>query len=515
MPVTLKLTFPAGSYHATPWGRHVNEGVAEWPPSPWRLLRALIAIWKRTCPDMPEEQVRRILSALAQPPVFRLPAHQVAHTRHYMPWEKKGPLDRTLVFDTFVSVNRSDSVLAHWPEAMLEACDRDGLSILAANLAWLGRAESWVCAEVTNEDADWNCVPSETDASPLPVLCPDPIASFTDDFYPAHDPDKLAKGKVKPAGFLFDCPRWHLCLDTETIHAERWPGVPGSQWVNYSRPVAQLTRSRVRDRQQRQRSTVARFLLDGPVLPLETETITVAEQFRRAAMSRFRRQCERDPARATAYQRRDRPDQFASPVLSGKSLQGTVLSDHQHAYYLPTAEGTNPHRITHVTLFARSGLGENEISALSSLHELKMGEGVRLRVQLIGLGQLDDFNCRQFAHSAEWVSVTPFLGPAHIGRNSTQRYMRKAISREWRRLTAQIADFCDIRLQTVTELNADDTAWMGRPRPFEFRRVRAKHAADGYRPCGAYRLAFSRPLRGPLSLGYASHFGLGLFTPTE
>jgi len=32
MPVTIKLNFPAGRYHATPWGRHVNEGVAEWPP---------------------------------------------------------------------------------------------------------------------------------------------------------------------------------------------------------------------------------------------------------------------------------------------------------------------------------------------------------------------------------------------------------------------------------------------------------------------------------------------------
>ena len=40
MPITIKLTFPGGRYHATPWGRHVNEGVPEWPPSPWRLLRA-------------------------------------------------------------------------------------------------------------------------------------------------------------------------------------------------------------------------------------------------------------------------------------------------------------------------------------------------------------------------------------------------------------------------------------------------------------------------------------------
>ena len=64
MPVTLKLTFPGGRYHATPWGRHVNEGVPEWPPSPWRLLRALVAVWKRTCPDLTQEQVQPVLAAL-------------------------------------------------------------------------------------------------------------------------------------------------------------------------------------------------------------------------------------------------------------------------------------------------------------------------------------------------------------------------------------------------------------------------------------------------------------------
>ena len=41
MPTTLVLTFPWGRYHANPWGRHVNEGAVELPPSPWRLLRAV------------------------------------------------------------------------------------------------------------------------------------------------------------------------------------------------------------------------------------------------------------------------------------------------------------------------------------------------------------------------------------------------------------------------------------------------------------------------------------------
>jgi CRISPR-associated protein Csb1 len=82
------------------------------------------------------------------------------------------------------------------------------------------------------------------------VFCADPATCFDGDHYPTLDPAKLAKGKVKPAEYLFDCPPWHLCLDTETIHAQRWPTVPGSRWVNYTRPEEKRTFSFARRRLQ-------------------------------------------------------------------------------------------------------------------------------------------------------------------------------------------------------------------------------------------------------------------------
>jgi CRISPR-associated protein Csb2 len=45
--IALCLCFPAGRYHATPWGRHVNEAALAWPPEPVRILRALIACHHR------------------------------------------------------------------------------------------------------------------------------------------------------------------------------------------------------------------------------------------------------------------------------------------------------------------------------------------------------------------------------------------------------------------------------------------------------------------------------------
>src|SRR6266404_4683186 len=84
---TLKLRFPGGRYHATPWGHHVNEGLIEWPPSPWRLLRALIACGfsSQGWTEIPA-QAQQLLDKLAAVfPSYRLPEASAAHSRHFMP----------------------------------------------------------------------------------------------------------------------------------------------------------------------------------------------------------------------------------------------------------------------------------------------------------------------------------------------------------------------------------------------------------------------------------------------
>jgi len=518
MSITIELTFPAGRYHATPWGRHVNEGVAEWPPSPWRLIRALIAVWRRTQPEISNDAVRRLLEPLVTPPDFYLPSHRVAHTRHYMPQGKKSPRELSgggtaLIFDTFVTVCRSDSLLIHWHDANLADQDRLTLESLLLNLTSFGRAESWVEARLTNEIRDWNCKPSLEDANPVPVFCPDPATAFSSDYFPVHDAKALKRG-LKPGDFLFDSPPWHLCLDTQTIHAQKWPAVPGSRWLNYTRPREFVaTRSRTA-KPPRAAPTVAKFLIDGPVLPLITETVRIAEQFRRAAMSQFEVWCHRHPGSATPFRRQNvteselRP-RFSSAVLSGKDHEGQILDSHEHAFYLPTADGADHRRITHVTVCAPGSFEEGDVAALSAIRWLgQPGEG--LRVQLVGIGQMSEISGGLFSPSRLWSSVTPYLGPSHIGQRGQGRYIRKAIRREWRRLSEQDPRYRGVELRDVTEVSSDDSSWSGRPQPFEFRRTRMKHGG-AFRPCRLYRLEFSEPIGGPVCLGYASHFGFGLF----
>lgn len=84
----LELSFPAGRYHATPWGRHVNEGAVEWPPAPWRIVRALIATWYLKAREIPKDTMRSLVNALSQQPSFRLPRASTSHTRHYLPFNE-------------------------------------------------------------------------------------------------------------------------------------------------------------------------------------------------------------------------------------------------------------------------------------------------------------------------------------------------------------------------------------------------------------------------------------------
>jgi len=263
---------------------------------------------------------------------------------------------------------------------------------------------------------------------------------------------------------------------------------------------------------------VARFLLDGPVLPLVIDTVRVAEAFRAAAMSRFNAWCRKQPpAGVERFRRPDRPDYYSSPVLTGKDGTGPYLPGHDHAHFLPTAEGDNGLRVTHVTVYARQGLDFGETAALSGLRQLRVGD-LDLRAQLVGLGQPSDFRTALFggpaAEERVWVSATPYLGPAHVGRSGREHDLRKAIRAEWRRWRPK--RLAAVEVEAVEPMDDRDGAWAGRPRPFEFVRGRSRAGDDGYhRPFGTFRLSFSAPISGPLCLGYACHYGLGLFLPVR
>lgn len=560
--IGIGISFPSGRYHATPWGRHVNEGAPEWPPSPWRLLRALVATWKRKLAVIADDdQMKALLSMLATPPTFLLPPAGAAHSRHYMPIglnfssAAKPLIQTTLVFDAFVTVTRptygedggisnphESEVWMRWPDAVLDAQQRKLLGTLLTHLSFLGRAEAWCEARLLDEgdiqarsDAI-RCSPlgersSERGAELVQVLCPTPSEAFQNDKFSELQRKTSRQGKVteeiRRTAPRYD-PDWHLCAETLWLRDRHWSDPPGSRWVRYARPADCFRiapRAPVR-RVAKDKPQVARFALDSAVLPLVTATLPAAEDARRNLMGilggRFKT---------------PEGDKAKSAIFSGKDADGKPLSGHGHAYYLPTDQDGDG-RLDHLTIFAADGFGPREIQALDRLREIKNREreesGHPLGVLLLGLNTFERLHPGPLQEAREWISATPFLAPRFPKKNGAKRdapellhdpraFVAATLREELTRLIERHPDLANVSTDAVEirplldetnqhfRLPQDRGAGL---RPIQFKRFRQKRGDDGgRRAAGFFRLIFPQPIRGPVALGHSSHFGLGLFVP--
>ncbi len=155
MSVAIGLRFPLGEYHATPWDRAVNSGDTEWPPSPWRILRALLSTWHTRCPDVDEEEVLGLIRSLSrEAPAFRLPPTLPSHTRHYLPGAGHTEVNRDTSYTLAprLQVDPHAEVVVQWAGIDLDSDQSRTLLRLVDQMPYLGRAESICEARVLGGD---------------------------------------------------------------------------------------------------------------------------------------------------------------------------------------------------------------------------------------------------------------------------------------------------------------------------------------------------------------------------
>ena len=479
--LAVRCTFTTGRYHATPWGAHVNEGRPEWPPSPWRLLRALIAVWQRACPEVPASRVGPLLRAMAELPHFRLPPARLGHTRHYMPLAT----GTTSVFDTFVALGRRDadrSVDMVWPGIALPAADVTLLRSLLDPLPYLGRAESWCRAEVLDAPPPaCNCLPADEGRMPaehterVDVLCPVTAVTLRD---LALNTDALRRGRRADA---------------------RTP--PGSRWVTYVRPPLAGLASRVGGPAPIAPATVVRYALfpapePGSPLPALTATLDIGDLARRSAMARYGR----------------REGGALSSTLSGRDAAGPLGDQHGHCHYLSTDEDRDG-RLDHLTVWAPAGLDAASVAALCRMDELRRpdwaGRPLRVGLQLLGTGGTEALPLCLRGPSAVWRSETPFVLPRHPkgpnGDDPDPEAPEAQLRRElgFRGLGPSLGGVA----RTERYLGCGRShAWIS----FQRRRDGQSALVPG---AYGFELTFASRVCGPITVGANAHFGLGLFRP--
>jgi CRISPR-associated protein Csb2 len=521
--VHVEFRFPGGRFHATPWGHHVNEGLIEWPPSPWRLIRAFIAtaytkLWV-TDPVPEEHPLRKLIADLAaQTPSYSAAPCVATHSRHYMPL---GGMDgkTTLVLDA-CAVPGSEPLVVSWATDLDSVC-LDWLTRIVGAIGYLGRAESWVEGRllsvrpnvpddhwITPHEDGMNKGPGWEQTSLLAPASVDDYARIFEEFSRQVDAAyPLPDGKKKPSeallkkrstalspypADLFDC----LTRDTAFFQLHGWSQPPGSRRVLYWRPTHSLTTAPSRvSRSVAHPKPVEAVLLalasdtrQHEVLPLLSRALPQAELLHRALVRKAGKGLP-----------------INCPVLTGKDDNGRPLTGHQHLHILPlNLDAREPGRLDHFLLWAPMGIDAQAQRAILALRKTWTKGGEKpLFVTVAGMGSLKDFQTLLGNHvlgpSRVWISRTPFVPPRFIkkrGANTVEGQVR--------------SELLSRNLDAKVELLGRDEVTRG----YLHRFVRTRRGSGKRPPQDLFfglRLTFAETVTGPLALGYASHFGLGLF----
>lgn len=460
MATVVEMRLPWGKYHATPWGRSVNEAVPEWPPSPWRLLRAFYAAWRWRAEDLDEAIIRQALGRLADPPDFLLPRSSLAHSRHYMPDigylpGVKNSTDK--VIDSFVVTARDASVAIRW-DIDLTAAERECMVRLCDRVSYLGRAESLCSLRLlpagheVDESAGWvrPGLPSDLGRVPSEVLVPTSPLDITG--LTTNTSNSRRAGRTLPA-------------------AGRLVAYDLGDSAPVVAPPASLP---VRSRKMQPLPRAVVMALDGPVRPSVHDAVWVGHMLRRAAL------CGHD---------------CRSAVLAGKDDDGSLLLGQQHAHYVPM-DLDGDRMIDAAVVWAPVGLGRSEIRALSSLRSLRGGPpGFRpLRVAVIDIGTPSVLMPLKAGPCATWRSATPYLPPRHRKSSDVEAFLLDSVTRE--------AAYRD--LPPVVGVDVLPGDWL--------RYRRSRPGGTDQRGFGL-TVRFAHGTTGPMLLGALSHFGLGRFEP--
>ena len=490
--LAIELDFLNGRYHATPWGRHVNEGVAEWPPSPYRLIRALVDAWKRRFSEWSEDRVTPLLAALAGPPEFWLPPVTRSHLRLFQHSNTEDAAGRQLIFDPFVALAPGSKVVICWPHASLDDHQRTDLNAIISQINYLGRSESWVQASLGSGVPDGQPgafpagpSPSSADSRRVKVAC----ATLPGEYQRIPlKPVRRAEHRAGRQKVRSEIPlNWleAVCLTSADILKDGWSGPPSLTWVEYE--------LRERTGNQRRAGPAVRgfnavlYALEATVRPRVTDTVAIAERTRAILMGIHRRLQGGDPEKV-------------SWKFSGKDQGGAARTGHRHCFYLPMDEDGDGF-IDHLLVTSREPFDDSELAALDRLRAVwqRAGRG-DVAMVMTGLGTPEDF----VRPSRTWVSATPLVPPRHHKNH-------EGPFKGW--LLAQVRAECQHHglpepLEVV--LIAPELAHSRGVRWFEFLRSRrGERARSGF----GFRLVFAEPISGPIALGYGCHFGLGLFIP--
>ncbi len=554
---TIQIKLHWDRFHAHPWGQNpgrVKE--AEWPPSPWRLLRSLASAWFRSHPGMAHsEELRTLIEALGKRlPLIGIGKVSFSQTVHYQPnyaKRDKESYGTTRHENHFAAT--SQPICFRWNDLSLDDPQKFLLTTLLEHVSYFGRADS-IC-EATLQPDNWPepkdfswckpCLSGENkpqrriDPKCRDVFCPEPSSFQLTDLWQRRTSGTTAENA--PVHLVNQMLATDMLVDGGCLVSYEMPKGWPQDWV-VKTPRTEKKPDKPLPSDGPKVARHLRFSLQCRV-PIATKfTVTLAELFRAAANHHL---CK---VHGNGAQ---------SPALLGKNAHGP-LEGHQHAFFLPMAQDdSQPGMLTDLHLWCPMGLTRAEVDVLLRIRQLSWGKG-RFPVNPVLIAMSNEpppdtklatgDGATQPLRSRVWQSATPFIPPGHFFRgdksnpkvkaNATpEMQLAKALSEAGATTPVMIhrlpafqhsalptTNTAGIPLMPAWDIvrapEGDDISVLPFDQAIEVAAHQNSSGANNkahHRRIGFFmQLTFDEPVTLPMpAFGHSSHFGLGLFVPID
>jgi CRISPR-associated protein Csb2 len=524
MPLSISIRFLTGRAHLHHWQAHHSDGKVDWPPSPWRLLRALVAaagsgltslpgpldakVEPKEGDDLPVTRLANLLATIAFPPNILLPRTSGGHTRQFLQRHVSGTVKSTgsAVFDTFATVSKETPVVFEWPDVALSPGDQKfiDLQALLRRMNYFGRAESWCDATaslelpvaVIPEKTHWRCVCLAENSKPAGREHADyTLERKLTGLLPLDGGLRAQAAELLPqCGFkVFEekGQKWRPAKPAEcdffkAMLPKEDPGISllrcllrasgedienglerpiGTRWVHYavSRAIYQVPPPRASPRPKPKEPivTLVRFALNTATV---NRAVLPPLTDTLLVADKFR-------AAALAWHSHllRRSGQHVAGMaprnLCGRENDGSLVVGHDHAFFWPTDEDGDGF-LDHVDIFCPRGLEADEVEALRRLLRLKQRGGrPDLLVTPVFLGRHEQFWLRDPVRT--FISATPYFCPLHLthgnGRSGRRRPVTRYVLDSLRETLHLPHDAADPDIQEIRYLPGESAPKLQRP----------------------------------------------------
>ena len=228
-------------------------------------------------------------------------------------------------------------------------------------------------------------------------------------------------------------------------------------------------------------SSIAYYSILDSKIPIE-HTVQIADLMRLATMSKYKDVLGKDNI----------PD-----YIHGHN------DNNKHVSWLPF-DSNKDGFIDHIIVYFKDGFNGIDHDILSTISKLYNSQ-FDIKLQIRGFHTRDSIGskCELFSKSKKWRSITPYYAPWHFRKSfNVNDQIQKESLKEYQNKTINIENkesLIDININKQIPIN-----------DFISTRGNKKSISNiGYNKI----IEFEKEIQGPITIGFGSHYGLGLFVP--